>query len=614
MILRTRRVVPAAMTGSHVNQSATSFTQTFARLSGPIPGPPPQAFEELQQAEPEPHLHRSEMKRLMRTSRHSVESSTQIPITSLLSSWWFEFASWYLSALCLAAVLVILVKYDHKPVPFLPFGITINAIISVLSGVVKSALLVPIAEAIGQLKWNWFRGTSRDLADFEVIDEASRGPWGSLVLLLRTRLRSMACLGAAITVLIIALDPFFQQIVIISTRVVALDDGSYAETPRSIFYSVENVTALEMYPDGTSAAVQVQDDNMQAILQPLFFVEKLTIDEDGNAIAPNLTACGWYLNATSDRPVLMNGYALEPNSTEQDAGLSMRILLISFDVTTKESYYNGSVLYSHIRNPIMDFIIVSSPNGASDVYLNKTPVALECALSWCVNRINATSTLGIYREEVLESFQTDPNLPFPWIIDEEASTAHYNSNITITPEPPNNGTTSFGTASTTAFLVMLNFYQALFPSYITSSNASSPDQLRAFNIAVPTVPEIRKLRHKPWLKSSASLMKHMDEIAKAMTHTVRSANEGSDRWRGSALQLESYVDPRWEWLSLPALLIVCGLTFLILTVLDTSRRNDRIGIWKTSALAVLLNGVRDNNTTNIGNPSHFGRKGEKCAG
>jgi len=475
----------------------------------------------------------------------------------------------------------------------------------------------------------------------------------------------MACLGAAITVLIIALDPFFQQIVIISTRVVALDDGSYAETPRSIFYSVENVTALEMYPDGTSAAVQVQDDNMQAILQPLFFgegfsvplnvtcpssnctwpifdtlavcntcddildfltwdclttasdwapVEKLTIDEDGNAIAPNLTACGWYLNATSDRPVLMNGYALEPNSTEQDAGLSMRILLISFDVTTKESYYNGSVLYSHIRNPIMDFIIVSSPNGASDVYLNKTPVALECALSWCVNRINATSTLGIYREEVLESFQTDPNLPFPWIIDEEASTAHYNSNITITPEPPNNGTTSFGTASTTAFLVMLNFYQALFPSYITSSNASSPDQLRAFNIAVPTVPEIRKLRHKPWLKSSASLMKHMDEIAKAMTHTVRSANEGSDRWRGSALQLESYVDPRWEWLSLPALLIVCGLTFLILTVLDTSRRNDRIGIWKTSALAVLLNGVRDNNTTNIGNPSHFGRKGEKCAG
>jgi len=432
-----------------------------------------------------------------------------------------------------------------------------------------------------------------------------------------------------------------------------------------MFYSVENVTAVELYPDGTRAAIQVQDENMQAILQPLFFgegfsgplnvtcpstnctwpvfdtlavcnectdisnfltrdclttpsdwapAEKLTIDEDGTAIPPNLTACGWYLNATSDRPVLMNGYALKPNSMEQEAGLSMRILPISFDATTRESYYNGSISYSHIRNPVMDFIIVSSPNGAPDVYSNKTPVALECALSWCVNRINATSTLGIYREDVLESFQTDPNLPFPWIINEEASTAHYDSDITITPEPSNNSTTSFGMTSTTAFLVMFNFYQALFPSYITSLNTSSPDQLRAFNTAVPTAPEIRKLRHNPWLKSSASIKKHIDEIAKAMTHTIRSADEGSERWRGSALQLESYIDPRWEWLSLPALLVFCGLIFLILTVLDTSRRSDRIGIWKTSALAVLLNGVRDNNTTRIGTPPQLGRTRRKVRG
>jgi len=152
-------------------------------------GLPTQAFEELQQADADLNLIRSERKRLIRTSRHSAESSIQIPITSLLYSWWFEFTSWYISALCLAAILVVLIKYDHKPVPLLPFGITINAIISVLSGVLKSALLIPIAEAIGQLKWNWFRGISRDLTDFEVFDEASRGPWGSLVLLVRTRLR-----------------------------------------------------------------------------------------------------------------------------------------------------------------------------------------------------------------------------------------------------------------------------------------------------------------------------------------------------------------------------------------------------------------------------------------
>ena len=65
-------------------------------------------------------------------------------------------------------------------------GISVNAFISIFSGFAKSALLLPTAEALGQLKWSWFTNKRRML-DFEVLDSASRGPWGSLMLLARTK-------------------------------------------------------------------------------------------------------------------------------------------------------------------------------------------------------------------------------------------------------------------------------------------------------------------------------------------------------------------------------------------------------------------------------------------
>lgn len=36
---------------------------------------------------------------------------------------------------------------------------------------------------ISQLKWIWFSNQSRSLADMDVYDRASRGPWGSFLLI-----------------------------------------------------------------------------------------------------------------------------------------------------------------------------------------------------------------------------------------------------------------------------------------------------------------------------------------------------------------------------------------------------------------------------------------------
>ena len=70
----------------------------------------------------------------------------------------------------------------------------------------KAALLLPVAEGLGQLKWNWFR-KPRPLADITIFDSASRGPRGALQLILKGRL--LSTLGAFLVITTLVIDPFF---------------------------------------------------------------------------------------------------------------------------------------------------------------------------------------------------------------------------------------------------------------------------------------------------------------------------------------------------------------------------------------------------------------------
>ena len=103
------------------------------------------------------------------------------------TKWAFELLSWTLSAACLVWIFLVLYFRQDKSLPSWPFAITINALISILSAIMKTSLLLPVEVAIGQLKWNWFQTRNRPLIDFETYDSATRGPWGSVSLLLRDK-------------------------------------------------------------------------------------------------------------------------------------------------------------------------------------------------------------------------------------------------------------------------------------------------------------------------------------------------------------------------------------------------------------------------------------------
>ncbi|KAF2682598.1 hypothetical protein K458DRAFT_341263, partial [Lentithecium fluviatile CBS 122367] len=118
---------------------------------------------------------------------------------------------------------------SDQPLAVWKWGIQPNTVIVILITISKSAQLVPIVECLGQLKWVHFEGEPRALSHMETFNNAARGPWGSLKLLLQLGLRErfppcLASLGATLTIFLLAFEPFTQQIMKISVRNRALSD------------------------------------------------------------------------------------------------------------------------------------------------------------------------------------------------------------------------------------------------------------------------------------------------------------------------------------------------------------------------------------------------------
>lgn len=86
------------------------------------------------------------------------------------------------SSLSFAVMVALLGAFDGRPI-FAWKGVTLNGIISVLSVCMKASLMFAVAECMGQWKWVLLSQRTRPLIVFERIDQASRGPYGSLKVL-----------------------------------------------------------------------------------------------------------------------------------------------------------------------------------------------------------------------------------------------------------------------------------------------------------------------------------------------------------------------------------------------------------------------------------------------
>jgi hypothetical protein len=124
------------------------------------------------------------------TPNHIVLDDSK-PVTPVLKSqrrcfiieWRWELFTWLVGTTAVWVMLALLVTFNGKPLRVWKSQIQITAIVSVLSQLAQSALTVSVVASIGQLRWLWLRDRQRTII-IERLDEATRGPEGSLRLLL----------------------------------------------------------------------------------------------------------------------------------------------------------------------------------------------------------------------------------------------------------------------------------------------------------------------------------------------------------------------------------------------------------------------------------------------
>lgn len=144
----------------------------------------------------------------------------------LLDTWIFESLALVFSIACFVAILGLLGAYNNEVRPEMAYKLSLNAIISILATGCKSSLALVIGEAICQLKWLHFKSENKSsLSGMQMFDAASRGLLGSLGILIHQRAKSLVCLGAAVVVLLLAFDPFMQQVISYPVRQSDILDG-----------------------------------------------------------------------------------------------------------------------------------------------------------------------------------------------------------------------------------------------------------------------------------------------------------------------------------------------------------------------------------------------------
>ncbi|KAE9972415.1 hypothetical protein BLS_004043 [Venturia inaequalis] len=510
------------------------------------------------------------------------------------SDWWLgEILCWVAGTLCIGAIILVLALYDGQPVPSRwPLGITLNAFISVISAVGKFSLAVPVNECIGELKW----------------------------------ICSIASIGATITILTLALDPVFQQIVTYPQRPRAngkssiarvvvynpphysyLVNGSkYTYAPDALYNAIGGVVVNRLGSDVLPAPVFCPSDDCrwpsfqtlavcsqcEDVSQYLTFGclqdpgdWKADYARKANATDyPKSTSCGYFLNATSDAPMLMSGYSVSDVTADGVPGeaLAARTLnLHDFDSGVK--YWDGSLRFKSKKVPIMDFLTAGIPDGDSP-YVNSTPIAMECVLKWCVKTIESTFVNGDLSEKVISTFenntQTIPDR-LEWNASQNRLNRFYH-NESLTPSDQDT-TFSVSNQTTLEFALALS---SVSPASLTTTNLTAPYRLKYQILTGQPTKSI--LTNFTAMRPPENVTANVEKLAAALTDVMRSNQKSTEPVFGTG-SFEVFIHVRYGWLTLPLIIVVATLVFLVATIRKASR--EQAGIWKTSSLATLMHGL-----------------------
>lgn len=529
-------------------------------------------------------------------------------------TWAWEIGSVTLAVVGLALLVAFLVTINNTPYANWQYTASPNTVVSIIITITKAALLVPVSSCLGQLKWNLFQNPA-PLYQMQVIDQASRGPWGSLEILLRglfgSRTGSLTYIGALLTVLALAVDPFAQQILTFPSRTVpALNATAMTQTSQN-WTSSGGLDESDMH-------LELPPTLLTAIISGLMQTHR-PLEPQCNALScefPEFVALGMCSKCedVTARTVqkcqvendltFWEGVAIHPALKEIPTNCSYQTPSnFSFDFQHPQSLTPGKLdgVYSGprkknsltmsmnhwslrpradspilgIQAPIVSLTEVDYFNPVFHTISNATapptkPLVTECAVYFCERQYAASS----YQPT------TQRNGPAHAINTQEliVQNAQEERPDTFSPEPfyfapPKGSATLSKNPTYTMDHLTFNSFRPLMMSLFNSTA-----NINRFNVSTSDT-----LKLAPFLRRG-NISETLESMSTSVTDTLRK-NGHESKVPGKAFRDERFIHVRWPWIILPAVVTLGSLALLLGTALGSRQRG--AVLWKCMVLPLL---------------------------
>jgi Protein of unknown function (DUF3176) len=513
-------------------------------------------------------------------------------------SWALECLAISISILALVGIAIMLGVYNRKPLSSWSHVISLNTALSTLGTVMKGFMMIPIGSCLGQLKWLWYAKDKRTLHDFQIFDQASRGPWGSTMLLFRLKFWHLASVGAVVTVLGLASDSFVQQSV------------SYPQWDVPQPHQIAAVPFAQKYMtyyNGTYGEVADLVRPMMAAIYDGVLASNLTRSgsslqptcASGNCTSPPYTSlgvCSMCADVTSmlrystgsDSTSFEPFHWTLPNGHQLNAAGDYTWI----NITSSRTYFDGGLggNLSLNSNALWEYLSVGTISNISVILgtgyvgpgtpLNTTQ-ALDCTLFFCAHAYKSSTNLNIFTENITGVLKKPT-----WSV-----------------TPPPKIINIFDRPNAT--------FQAHFPHVETKDltftlDLNSRDSLTGALASIEGEVQVSLDNSEPyWTTDIAqgfyyrgitpeAVVETVENVATALTNAVRQISQTNII--GTTWALESHIVVQWLWLLLPLIMVLLALLFLVFVMLQTGKSG--IPSWRSSALAVMKHGV---NTTMLEN-------------
>jgi hypothetical protein len=536
----------------HESQKCCQHWSTIDTSYPPSSSIPSSQFHRLSFAGQHPYLEPTD-------SDESNPSTANKEIwTQILKDWWTELLCLIFATSNLILITTILFLLNNRPLASWHFSVSLNAVISALVVATKAALIYTTACCIGQLKWQHFQHSlhRRSLYDLKIFDEASKGPLGALKLVLRLRHVSLiAWLGGLIVVAAVFVEVFGQQVLVYKSRNVVAE-GAVAR-----FASTQDL----MTQDGWYLDYTMMSDLQKLLLTAIFRGEATPGFECETA------ECTWPTSATLGIcSQCVDISDISKGSCEGD----LKNLDCSFDIPGYGEL-GGSVQPGGpmplINTTTMDGVYDATPSFYNFSTLvvaestNWTANLTQCELSWCAWTYENATSKG-----------TNLDLGTP---------QQYPLNFTGTWDKTN---TTSNLDDTQSVCTAIGDYPANLNNTFTISQGK--EYFLKYAVRLILKAGYQGADFYTQLTLATSSLDYRDttamstNLAAFMTNALRT--QDGTQSVGTAWQSVTFIQVRWAWLILPAVLVLAAGVLLFMTVVQSKRYNTVL--WKTSLLAFLF--------------------------